>query len=197
MSDLGHLPYFLVIEVCSTANGFTPSVRKYLLEKFQGVFPKTNISRIFLLVLLLLMGALLGLPWSAMFTFVLLMVTVSDLTRYHHLDGSLVYQDVTSPGISNHVHIFRQFVSAATLVHYSHLLHDLRGMISHCLFFPCSSSLQLQAYSNATWASDPWDCSSLSVYCVFLVVLSLPLRQRNRLVFHVRVSRLSRELWLF
>ena len=50
------------------------------------------------------------------------MVTVSDLTRYRHLDGSLVYLDVTRPGISGHVHIFSQFVSAPTLVHYSHLL---------------------------------------------------------------------------
>ena len=30
-------------------------------------------------------------------------------------------------------------------------------MISHRLFFPSSSSLQLQAYADATWASDPSD----------------------------------------
>ena len=30
------------------------------------------------------------------------------------------------------------------------------------------SSLQLQAYSDATWASDPSDRRSLSAYCVFL-----------------------------
>src|SRR4051812_44204191 len=36
------------------------------------------------------------------------------------------------------------------------------------MFFPCSSSLQLQAYSNATWTSDPWDRRSLFAYCVFL-----------------------------
>jgi hypothetical protein len=36
------------------------------------------------------------------------------------------------------------------------------------LFFPCCSSLQLQTYCDATWASDPSDRCSLSAYCVFL-----------------------------
>jgi hypothetical protein len=41
-------------------------------------------------------------------------------------------------------------------------------MITRHLFFCRSSSLQLQAYSDATWASDPMDCCLLSAYCVFL-----------------------------
>ena len=56
-------------------------------------------------------------------------------------------------------------------VHYSHLLRVLRylcGTISHRLFFPRSSSLELQAYSDAIWASDPSDRCPLSAYCVFL-----------------------------
>jgi hypothetical protein len=36
------------------------------------------------------------------------------------------------------------------------------------LFLPSSSSLQLQAYSYATWASEPSDRLSLSAYGVFL-----------------------------
>jgi hypothetical protein len=36
------------------------------------------------------------------------------------------------------------------------------------LFFPCSRSLQLQAYYDATWASDLFDRRSLSAYYVFL-----------------------------
>ena len=94
-----------------------------------------------------------------------------DPTRYRHLVGSLVYLAVTRPDISYPVHILSQFVSAPTSVHYSHLLRVLRylrGTISHRLFFPSSSSLQLQAYSDATWASDPSDRRSLSAYCVFL-----------------------------
>jgi hypothetical protein len=40
--------------------------------------------------------------------------------------------------------------------------------LSHHLLFSCSSSLQLQAYCDATWASNPSDGRSLSAYCVFL-----------------------------
>jgi len=62
-------------------------------------------------------------------------------------------------------------LSTPTQLHYSHLLrvlHYLRGTISRRLFFPRSSSLQLQAYSDATWASNSSDRRSLSAYCVFL-----------------------------
>jgi hypothetical protein len=47
------------------------------------------------------------------------------------------------------------------------VLHYLRGTISRRLFFPRSSSLQLQAYCDATRASDPFDRRSLSAYCIF------------------------------
>ncbi|WVZ52011.1 hypothetical protein U9M48_003107 [Paspalum notatum var. saurae] len=95
---------------------------------------------------------------------------LDDPTRYHHIVGSLVYLGVTRPDISYSVHILSQFVSAPTQLHYSHLLRVLRylGTMSRRLFFPCSSSLQLQAYCDATWASDSSNRRSLSTYCVFL-----------------------------
>jgi hypothetical protein len=96
---------------------------------------------------------------------------LSDPIRYRHLVGSLVYLVVTRPNILYPVYILSQFVSAPTSVHYSHILRVLcylRGTITRRLFFPRSSSLQLQAYSDATWASDPSDRRSLSTYCVFL-----------------------------
>jgi hypothetical protein len=90
--------------------------------------------------------------------------------RYHHIVGSLIYLGVTRPNILYTVHILSQFVSAPTQIHYSHLrvLRYLRGSIFHRLFFPRSSSLQLHTYCDATWASDPSNHRSLSVYCVFL-----------------------------
>jgi hypothetical protein len=82
--------------------------------------------------------------------------------RYRHFVGSLVYLVVTRLDIS--YHILSQFVFAPTSVHYSHLLCVLRYLrgtiISLQLFFPCSSSLQPWAYSDATWASDPSNLSS-------------------------------------
>ncbi|WVZ64234.1 hypothetical protein U9M48_013789 [Paspalum notatum var. saurae] len=96
---------------------------------------------------------------------------LNDPTHYHHIVGSLVYLGVTRPDISYSVHILSQFVSAPTQLHYSHLLRVLRylrGTMSRHLFFPRSSSLQLQAYCDATRASDSSDRRSLSAYCVFL-----------------------------
>ena len=78
---------------------------------------------------------------------------------------------MTRPDISHTVHILSQFVSAPTSVHYGHLLRVLRylrGTASRCLFYSRQSTLQLQAYSDATWASSPDDRHSVSGFCVFL-----------------------------
>jgi hypothetical protein len=52
--------------------------------------------------------------------------------------------------------------------HLLRVLRYLRVTITRRLFFPRSGSLQLQANSDATWASDPLDRRSLSAYYVFL-----------------------------
>jgi hypothetical protein len=118
--------------------------------------------------------------------------TLEDLTRYCHIVGSLVYLGVTRPDISYSIHILSQFVSAPTQIHYSHILRVmcyLRGTISHRLFFPRSSSLQLQTYCDATWTSDPFDRHSLSTYCVFLGGSLITWKTKKQVV----VSRSSAE----
>jgi hypothetical protein len=64
--------------------------------------------------------------------------------------------------------------------------------ISHRLFFPRSSSLQLHAYCDATWASDPSDRRSLSTYCIFLGGSLIAWKTKK----HVAVSRSSGEVEL-
>jgi hypothetical protein len=104
-------------------------------------------------------------------------------TRYRHIIGSLIYLDVTRSDISYSVYIRSQFVSTPTQIHYSHLLcvlRYLRGTISHRLLFSRSSSLQVQAYCDATWASDPSDVILFLPIVFFLVVPSLLGRLRSR-----------------
>jgi hypothetical protein len=158
MSDLGPLRYFLGIEISSTPKGFFLSQEKYiqdLLDRASLTDHQTAETPMELNVHLM---ATDGEP-------------LEDPTRYRHIVGSLVYLGVTRLDISYSVHILSQFVSAPTQIHYSHLLRVLRylrGTISRHLFFPHSSSLQLHAYCDITWASDPSDRHSLSAYCVFL-----------------------------
>jgi hypothetical protein len=116
-------------------------------------------------------------------------------TRYRHIVGSFVYLGVTRPDISYSIHILSQFISAPTQIHYSHLLRVMRylcGTISHRLFFPRSSSLQLHAYCDATWDSDPSNRRSLSTYCVFLGDSLIAWKTKKQIV----VSRLSVEVEL-
>src|SRR3954471_16251902 len=158
MTDLGPLRYFLGIEVSSTSDGFYISQEKYI----QDLLARAALGDERTVETPMKLNAKIH-PTDG--------DPLPDPTRYRHLVGSLVYLVVTRPDISYHVHILSQFVSAPTTVHYSHLLRVLRylrGTISLALFFPRSSSLQLQAYSDATWASDPLDRRSLSAYYVFL-----------------------------
>ncbi|WVZ72432.1 hypothetical protein U9M48_020896 [Paspalum notatum var. saurae] len=158
MSDLGPLRYFLGIEVSSTHDGFYLSQKKYIQGLLDRVSMTDHRTEVTPMELNLQLSATDGEP-------------LDDPTRYRHIVGSLVYLGVTRPDISYSVHILSQFVSAPTQLHYSHLLRVLRylrGTMSRRLFFPRSSSLQLQAYCDATWAIDSSDHRSLFVYCVFL-----------------------------
>ena len=96
---------------------------------------------------------------------------LEDPSRYRHIVGSLVYLTITRPDIAHAVHILSQFVSAPTCVHYGHLLRVmryLRGTRSRRLLYDSNSPLQLHAYSDATWASDPTDRRSITGYCILL-----------------------------
>jgi hypothetical protein len=158
MTDLGPLGYFLGIEVSSTSDGFYISQEKYIQDLLARAALGDERTIETPMELNVQLRASDGDP-------------LSDPTCYCHLVGSRVYLAVTRPDISYPVHILSQFVSAPISVHYSHLLRVLRylrGTITLRLFFPRSGSLQLQAYSDATWASDPSDRRSLSAYYVFL-----------------------------
>jgi hypothetical protein len=156
MSDLGPLRYFLGIEI--TLEEFFLFQEKYIQDLLDRASLTDHRTAETLMELNVHLMATDGEP-------------LEDPTCYRHIVGSLVYLGVTRPDISYSVHILSQFVSAPTQIHYSHLLRVLRylrGTISRRLFFSRSSSLQLQVYCDATWASDPSDRRSLSAYCVFL-----------------------------
>ena len=158
MSDLGPLSYFLGIEVTSTSRGFYLSQHKYLQDLIvrSGLTDTQTAATPMELNLQLRLNDGTPLP---------------DPSRYRHIIGSLVYLTITRPDIAHPVHILSQFVSAPTSVHYAHLLRVLRylrGTTSQWLFYAKSSPVQLHAYSDSTWASDPMDRCSITGYCIFI-----------------------------
>jgi hypothetical protein len=157
MSDLDPLRYFLRIDISSTPEGFFSSQVKYIHDLLDRASLTNHRIAETHMELNVHLTSNDGEP-------------LENLTCYHHIIGSLVYLGVTRPDISYSVHILSQFVSSPTQIHYSHLLRVLRYLrwtIFHRLFFSCSTSLQLQAYCDATCDSDPSDRRSLSVYYVF------------------------------
>ncbi|XP_044428537.1 uncharacterized mitochondrial protein AtMg00810-like, partial [Triticum aestivum] len=158
MSDLGSLSYFLGIGVDHTEEGYYLSQHRYtqdLISRSALSDTRTAATPMELHLQLCPSDGIL----------------LEDPSRYCHLVGSLVYLTVTRPDITHAVHILSKFLSAPTSVHYSHLLRVLRylrGTSSRQLFYASSNQLQLHAYSDSTWASDPVDRHSVTGYCLFL-----------------------------
>jgi len=179
MTDLGPLSYFLGIEVSRSDKGYYISQSKYI----QDMIARSGITD----------------TWTAatpMDIHLQLRPTdgtpLEDPARYRHIVGSLVYLTVTRPDIAHVVHILSQFVRAPTSVHFGHLLRVLRylrGTSSRGLFYAHDNSLQLHAYSDSTWASDPTDRRSVSSYCILLGSSPLAWKSKKQAV----VSRSSTE----
>uniref|UniRef100_A0A2N9FPE1 Integrase catalytic domain-containing protein n=1 Tax=Fagus sylvatica TaxID=28930 RepID=A0A2N9FPE1_FAGSY len=144
MKDLGHLSYFLGLEVSSNSTGYYLSYAKYASDLLShvGLIDTKVVS------IPLEMNARLT-PLDG--------TPLSDATLYHQLVGSLVYLTVTRPDIAHAVHLVSQFLSAPHSTHYAAVIHILRyikGTMFHGLHFSAHSTLNLCAYSDANWAGD-------------------------------------------
>jgi hypothetical protein len=157
MSDLGPLSYFLGIEVKQSTKGYHLSQSKYIQDLIARSGITDNRTAATPMDLHLHLRPTDGTP-------------LEDPSRYQHIVGSLVYLTVTRPDIAHVVHILSQFVCAPTSIHFGHLLRVLRYLrgTSARLFYARDSPLQLHAYSDSTWASDPTDRRSITGYCILL-----------------------------
>ncbi|KAL0379287.1 UNVERIFIED_CONTAM: Retrovirus-related Pol polyprotein from transposon RE1 [Sesamum radiatum] len=95
---------------------------------------------------------------------------LSDPEPYRRLVGRLLYLGFTRPYISYGVQQLSQFLQHPCESHLHaalHLVRYLKGTPTSGLFFPCSSSFQLQAFCDADWASCVDSRKSISGICVF------------------------------
>jgi hypothetical protein len=179
MKDLGHLSYFLGLEVSSDSIGYYLSQAKYASD----LLSRAGLTDTKIVSTPLEMTARLT-PLDG--------TPLSDATLYRQLVGSLVYLTVTRPDIAHAVHLVSQFLSAPHSTHYAAVIHILRyikGTMFHGLHFSAHSTLNLCAYSDADWAGDPTDRRSTTGFCFFLGDSLISWRSKKQ---HI-VSRSSTE----
>ncbi|RVW13792.1 Retrovirus-related Pol polyprotein from transposon RE1 [Vitis vinifera] len=177
MKDLGHLSYFLGLEITHSTDGLYITQAKYasdLLSQAGLTDSKTVDTPVELNAHLTPSG---GKP-------------LSNPSLYRRLVGSLVYLTVTRPDISYDVHQVSQYLSAPRSTHYADVLRILRylkGTLFHSLFYSAQSPLVLRAFSDADWAGDPTDRRSTTGYC-FLLGSSLISWRSKKQTFVARSS---------
>ncbi|CAH9101687.1 unnamed protein product [Cuscuta europaea] len=177
--DIGHMKYFLVLEVARNPYGIFLCQRKYLLDilaetGFGGArpanFPMTQNHR-------------LQLDSSSLF---------SAPDQYRRLVGKLIYLTLTRPDISYSVHILTQFMQHPRVALWEVAIRVLRYLKSHPgqgILLRSDSSLSLTGYCDSDWASCPLTRRSLSGY--FVTLGSFPISWRTKK--QVTVSRSSAE----
>ncbi|RVW75728.1 Retrovirus-related Pol polyprotein from transposon RE1 [Vitis vinifera] len=177
MKDLGHLSYFLGLEITHSTDGLYITQAKYasdLLSQAGLTDSKTVDTPVELNAHLTPSG---GKP-------------LSNPSLYRRLVGSLVYLTVTRPDISYAVHQVSQYLSAPRSTHYAAVLRILRylkGTLFHGLFYSAQSPLVLRAFSDSDWARDPTDRRSTTGYC-FLLGSSLISWRSKKQTFVARSS---------
>ncbi|XP_020549143.1 uncharacterized protein LOC110011896 [Sesamum indicum] len=158
IKDLGHAKYFLGLELARSLHGIHVTQHEY----FQDILADSSILHAKLTPTPLPSGIKLVADDGPL---------LLDSGPYRRLVGRLLYLSFTRPDISFVVQQLSQFLQAPRTSHWSaalHVLRYLKGIPSTGLFFSCSESGQLSAYSDASWASYLDSRRSITNFCIFL-----------------------------
>ncbi|XP_050222620.1 uncharacterized mitochondrial protein AtMg00810-like [Mercurialis annua] len=158
MKDLGHLNYFLGLEVHPQQNGLLLNQNKYAqdLIDLAGLKDATPVDTPMEVNVKYRKDEGNLLP---------------DPFLYRRLVGSLIYLTVTRPDISYVVHTVSRFMQSPRHLHLAAVRRIIRyilGSTSRGLFFPVGSSLHLTTYSDSDWAGCPDTRKSTTGWCMFL-----------------------------
>ncbi|XP_031120833.1 uncharacterized protein LOC116024069 [Ipomoea triloba] len=158
MKDLGHLTYFLGLQVHYGDHGFLLNQHKYIhnLIELAGLQNANDADTPMEVNVKYRKdeGELLPDPFL-----------------YRQLVGRLIYLTITRPNISYAIHIVSKFMHSPRHLHLAAVRRIVRYLIgspTRGLFFPKQSTLHLTAYSDADWAGCPDTRKSITRWCVFL-----------------------------
>ena len=158
LRDLGRLHYFLGLEIMQAENSMYLNQHKYVHDFLQCTSmldPRSASTPS-------MVGQNLSKHDGDPF---------HDVTLYRSTVGALKYLTLTRPDISFVVNKACQFMSNPSNTHWlvvKCILHYLKGTASYGLSVQPSSALDIQAYTDANWASCLYDRRSTSGYCIFI-----------------------------
>ena len=96
---------------------------------------------------------------------------LSNPTIYRRLVSSLIYLTITRLDIAYAVNLMSQFMIAPQHHHMAGVIHIFRyilGTTERGLYYPAGSSLTIQGYCDADWASCPDTRQSTTRWCMYV-----------------------------
>jgi histone deacetylase 1/2 len=157
LKDLGHLHYFLGIEVHRDAGGMYLKQTKYIRD----LLKKFNMEK----------SSTCPTPMVTGKQFVAEGEPMANPTLYRQAIGALQYLTNTRPDIAFSVNKLSQYMSLPTTDHWQgikRILRYLHGTTNLCLHIKPSTDLDITGFSDADWATSVDDRKSMAGQCVFL-----------------------------